>query len=133
MFVLDTDICIYLLNGKAPGIAERLRGLPKRLVATSAVTAAELYYGALHSGRAENNMRRVRAFLAPLVRIAFGDEAAEHFGRIKQVLAQAGTPIGPMDLLIAATTLGAGAQLVTNNREEFARVPSLMLADWPLA
>ena len=132
MFILDTDICIYLLNGKAPGIVSKLRDLPKRLVVTSAITAAELHYGALHSVRSEKNLKRVQAFLAPLQIIPFGDEAAEHFGRIKQALTTEGTPIGPMDLLIAATAVSVGAALVTNNRGEFKRVQSLKLADWPI-
>ena len=133
MFILDTDICIYLLNGKAPGIVSKLRELPKRLVATSAITAAELHYGALHSAHSEKNLKRVQAFLAPLQSIPFGDESAEHFGRIKQALATEGTPIGPMDLLIAATAVSIGARLVTNNREEFKRVHSLKLADWRIS
>jgi len=133
MYLLDTDICIYLLNGKAPGIARRLRGLAQRMVATSAITAAELHYGALHSAQPGRNLQRVQTFLAPLQRIPFGDEAAEQFGRIKQALAATGSLIGPIDLLIAATAVDAGARLVTNNRNEFARIEALELADWPIA
>jgi tRNA(fMet)-specific endonuclease VapC len=132
MILLDTDICIYLLNGKAPGIENQLRALPRRSIGTSAITVAELRYGALHSAHPKKNLERVKIFLAPLQRIPFGDEAAEHFGRIKQALAKKGQLIGPMDLLIAATALSVGAQLVTNNRAEFKRVPALQVADWTI-
>jgi len=130
--MFDTDICIYLLNGKALPVESKLRELPKSKVAVSAITCAELHYGALHSANPENNIKRVRTFLAPLCCVPFGDEAAALFGRIQQDLAAAGTPIGTMDLLIAATAISTGACLVTNNRKEFKRVKSLNLADWPI-
>jgi tRNA(fMet)-specific endonuclease VapC len=132
MIMLDTDICIYLLNGRAPGIERQLRDLPRKGIGTSAITAAELHYGALHSAHPKRNLERVRDFLAPLRRVPFGDEAAEQFGLVKQALSRRGKLIGPLDLLIAATALSIGAQLVTNNKSEFKRVPSLRIADWEI-
>ncbi len=130
MFLLDTDICIYLLNGRAPAVERKLRGLTSRQVATSAITVAELHYGALHSARPRKNLERIRLFLEPIQRIPFGDDAARAFGRIKQQFASTGALIGPMDLLIAATVASANATLVTNNRREFERVAGLRVADW---
>ncbi|HUU03371.1 MAG TPA: type II toxin-antitoxin system VapC family toxin [Myxococcota bacterium] len=132
MYLLDTDVCIYLLNGRATGIERRLREVPRSMVGTSAITIAELYYGALHSARPKKNQERVKAFLEPLQRIPFGDEAAQQFGRIKQILSSKGNLIGPMDLLIAATAISIGARFVTNNLSEFKRVPSLQIANWKI-
>jgi tRNA(fMet)-specific endonuclease VapC len=132
LHVLDTDVCIYLLNGRAPALVARLRELAAGELATTAVTAAELRFGALNSGRARANLQRVDTFLAPLVRLPFDDAAAAEFAGVKHALRRAGQPIGVMDLLIAAVVLAAGASLVTNNRREFAHVPGLRLTDWPL-
>jgi tRNA(fMet)-specific endonuclease VapC len=131
-FLLDTDVCVYLLNGRATGVAVRLRELSLGDVGTTAVTAAELRFGALNSGRARANAERVEAFLGPLVRLPFEDEAAFEFARIKRELRAAGSPIGVMDMLIAAIARSLDAALVTNNVRDFARVAGLRLADWPI-
>ena len=99
-FLLDTDICIYLLTGRAPGVADRLRRQPASELGTTTITAAELRYGALHSARPVQNLERVETFLAPLQTLPFDDAAAVQFARIKQDLASRGTLIGVMDLLI---------------------------------
>jgi len=130
--LLDTDVCVYLLNGRAPGIAARLRQLRLGDVGTTSITAAELRFGALNSGRPRANLERVDAFLGPLVRFPFGDEAATEFARIRLELRAAGTPIGTMDLLIAAIVRALDATVVTNNQRELARVQGLRLADWSL-
>lgn len=130
MYLLDTDICIYLLNGKAPRAEARLRELDRDEVGVTAITVAELSFGAVHSGRPERNLARVEAFLAPLVRVPFDDAAAACFARIKQALTASGGMIGAMDLLIAATALAFPAVLVTNNTRDFARVPGLEMENW---
>jgi tRNA(fMet)-specific endonuclease VapC len=121
---------VYLLNGRAPGIAARLREMRLGEVATTTITAAELRFGALNSGRPQANLERVEAFLGPLTRFPFTDAAATEFARGKLELRVAGTPIGTMDLLIAAIARSIDATLVTNNRREFARVPGLRVSDW---
>lgn len=130
--LLDTDVCVYLLNGRAPGIAAQLRALRLGDVGTTWVTVAELRFAALNSGRPRANLERVEAFLGPLTRVPFTDEAATEFARIKMELRVAGTPIGTMDLFIAAIVRSLEAVLVTNNQREFARVQGLRLADWTL-
>jgi tRNA(fMet)-specific endonuclease VapC len=130
MFILDTDICIYLLNGAAPAAAEKLHALQRKDVGVTSITAAELRYGALHSKNAESNMVRVEQFLSPLQQFAFDNRAAVHFAVIKERLASTGRLIGPMDMLIAAIVINIDGILVTNNVREFERVSNLKLENW---
>ena len=130
MYLLDTDVCIYLLRGRAPAVAERLRNLPLEEIGTTAITVAELRYGALRSTRPRENARRVDLFVAPLTVLPFDQEAGQHFARVKAQLAAAGQLIGPMDLLIAGIALANGAILVSNNSREFDRVQSLRVENW---
>jgi tRNA(fMet)-specific endonuclease VapC len=130
LFLLDTDISIYLLNESLPAVTARLAGLPADQVGTTSITAAELRFGALNSGRPQQNLARVETFLAPLVQIPFDTRAAVHFGNLKQLLTSQGKLIGIMDLLIASCALATGGTLVTNNVREFSRVPSLSLENW---
>jgi tRNA(fMet)-specific endonuclease VapC len=130
LYLLDTDISIYLLNGKLPEVEEHLASLPAEQVGTTTVTAAELRFGALNSGRPQKNLARVETFLAPLTQVPFDERAAVQFGSLKQHLVSKGQLIGMMDLLIAACALAAGAVLVTNNVREFSRVPSLTVENW---
>lgn len=130
MYLLDTDVCIYLLRGQAPRVVERLRQLPLDGIGTTAITVAELRFGALRSAKPRDNSLRVAQFVAPLTRVPFDDLAAIQFARLKRDLSAVGQLIGPMDMLIAATTLAAGATLVTNNVREFQRVRSLRVENW---
>ena len=130
LYLLDTDVSIYLLNGRLPAVEERLANLPAEQLGTTSITAAELRYGALNSGRPEKNLARVETFLAPLAQVPFDGKAAIQFGNIKRHLVSKGRLIGTMDLLIAACVLAAGGVLVTNNVREFSRVPSLNIENW---
>jgi tRNA(fMet)-specific endonuclease VapC len=130
LFLLDTDISIYLLNESLPAVSQRLAGLPADQVGTTAITAAELRFGALNSGRFQQNLARVEIFLAPLLQVPFDAQAAVHFGNLKKLLTAQGQLIGTMDLLIASCALTVGGTLVTNNVREFSRVPSLNVENW---
>lgn len=130
MYLLDTGIAIYLLNGRLPQVEAKLREVPAGRVGTTAVTAAELRYGALHSGRRERNLARAESFLRPLRVVPFDDQAATQLARIKDDLVRRGELIGTPDLFIAACTLAVGGTLVTNNVREFARVPGLLWENW---
>lgn len=130
MYLLDTDTCIYLLNDKLPQVEARLREVPAVRVGITAVTAAELRFGALNSARPEKNMVRAEAFIGGLNVVAFDDRAASQFARIKSHLKRQGTPIGTPDLIIAACVLSVGGTLVTNNVREFGRVPGLAWENW---
>ena len=130
MYLLDTDICIYLLNGSHPALAGRLAAIPASKIGISAVTAAELRFGALNSERAKANAERVERFVRPLRLVPFDGEASRHFAQIKSDLKQIGRPIGTMDMLIAACALSVNAALVTNNSREFDRIEVLRVENW---
>jgi tRNA(fMet)-specific endonuclease VapC len=128
--LLDTNACIRILNGTSPGIVRQLEKLDPAEVAISAIVKAELTFGARKSIHVAANLRLVDAFLEPFVFLPFDDRAADIYGSIRADLEREGRPIGPNDLLIAATALAHSLTLVTHNVSEFGRVPGLSIADW---
>ena len=102
-------------------------------VGVSSVTVAELRYGAEKSSRPEQNLEALGRFLLPLEVLVFGEEAAAAYGQVRAGLERAGTPIGPLDTLIAAHAVSVSVTLVTNNTREFRRVPGLEIEDWTWA
>lgn len=96
----------------------------------SAVVKAELYYGARRSRRVAENLEVLRRFFQPFVSLPFDDLCAEHYGVIRGQLEREGRPIGPNNLLIAATAVAHDLVLVTNNTGEFSRVAGLAIEDW---
>ncbi len=129
-FFLDTNICIYVLKGKFPGIQRRLLALPPAQLAVPAMVEAELRLGAAKSQTAAKTMKVVRAFLAPLAIVPFDSAAAVHYATIRGALEVKGKPIGPNDYVIAATVMAHGGILVTANDDEFSRVPGLRIENW---
>lgn len=130
MFLLDTNACIRILNGTSPSVAARLQATSPSEVCLCAVVKAELIYGARKSARVEDNLRLLVRFFAPLVSLPFDDRCAEEAGMIRLDLERSGRPIGPNDLLIAATARANDLVLVTHNRREFQRIPGLRSDDW---
>jgi tRNA(fMet)-specific endonuclease VapC len=130
MYVLDTDICSYLMKRTRPALIERVKTFAARELKISAVTLFELEYGILRSDRGEKLRRVVRAFLENVEILAWTAPAAAEAGAVRAELAAAGTLIGAYDLLIAGQVRSLDATLVTNNRQEFSRVSGLRLADW---
>ena len=128
--MLDTNVCIHVIRRRPPDVLRRFEEYEVGEVGVSSVTAAELRYGAEKSAVPEQNREALSRFLLPLEVLAFGDEAAAAYGRIRAALEKAGTPIGPLDTLIAAHAVGLGVTLVTNNTREFSRVPGLEVEDW---
>jgi tRNA(fMet)-specific endonuclease VapC len=100
------------------------------VMCVSAITVAELEYGVARSQHAERNRSALDGFLTPLEVLAFEGDAPRHYGDIRHALASRGTPIGPNDLFIAAHARSLDATLITNNAEEFARVPGLTIDNW---
>ena len=90
----------------------------------------ELLSGARKSQKAADTLQKLRRFFAPLKSFPFDDACAEQAGSIRAELERVGAPLGPMDLLIAATALEFGATLITHNHREFSRVPGLQWEDW---
>lgn len=130
MFLLDTNVCIRILNGSSALVAGRLQATSPADVRLCAVVKAELLYGARKSARVDENIRLLRRFFAPLASLPFDDRCADEAGLIRLDLERSGRPIGPNDLLIAATARAHDLVLVTRNTREFDRVPGLRVDDW---
>lgn len=130
MWLLDTNICIYLIKRRPEAVLVRLREIDIATVAVSSITVAELQYGVAKSARPDQNALALAAFLAPIGVEAFDDRAAAAYGPVRATLERAGTPIGSLDLLIAAHALSLGRTLVTNNAREFDRVTGLKVENW---
>ena len=128
--MLDTNTCIYIIKQKPPEVLQRFTAFAVGDVTVASVTAAELTYGAHKSQQVARNLQAVEQFLLPLMVAEFDHPAARTYGRIRAHLEQRGTPIGSLDLLIAAHALALGVPLVTNNTREFARVPGLQTDNW---
>ena len=133
MYLLDTNACIRVLNGSSPRLVARLRAHEPAEIRLSAVVRAELLYGARRSARPAENLRLLARFFAPFVCLPFDDACAERYGQLRVELERADTPIGPNDLLIAATALAHDLVLVTHNVAEFSRVAGLRFEDWEAA
>ena len=128
--LLDTNICIALLNGRDGAAAHRLRAYVPRDVLVCSVVKAELIFGARNSQRVDENMKRLAAFFSPFEPVPFDDVAAEHYGVIRSQLEHVGTPIGANDMMIAAIAMGRRATVVTRNTAEFNRVAGLRVEVW---
>jgi tRNA(fMet)-specific endonuclease VapC len=132
VFLLDTNACIRLLNNSSPPLTARLAAQTPEDVYLCAIVKAELIYGAYRSSYVADNLRLLKRFFEPFVSLPFDDQCLEYYGRICNELEQAGTPIGPNDLLIAATALSHDLVLVTHNTREFPRVAGLQIEDWEI-
>lgn len=130
MYLLDTNACIRILNGTSATLVERLRATARAEVRLSSIVRAELLYGARRSGRVAENLRLLHRFFAAFTPVPFDDRAAEEAGLIRADLERTGKPIGPNDLLIAASARSHDMVLVTHNTREFSRVVGLQVEDW---
>lgn len=129
-FLLDTDICIYIINRKPAAVLDRVRSKQPGQIAISAITVAELEYGVVRSRDPGRNRIALLEFLFPFTILDFDPKAAMAYGRIRSSLESRGRPIGPMDLLLAAQAKAHNLILVTNNEKEFARVDGLRIENW---
>ncbi len=110
-YLLDTNACIRYLNGRSPSVREHLEALDPAEVGLCAVVKAELAYGAARSNDPARTTAKLAAFQAPFASLPFDDSCADNYGRIRAELDQAGTPIGPNDLMIAAIAVTHGLTL----------------------
>lgn len=129
-YLLDTNICIFIIKNRPEAVRVRFEGLRPGEVGLSAVTEAELLHGVYKSARVDHNLAAVLDFASQLVVLPFDSQVTDAYGRVRAGLEKIGQPIGPLDFQIAATALAHGLILVTNNTREFARVPGLKLEDW---
>jgi len=126
-YMLDTNICIYVIKQKPAAVLERFRQTDLSEISISSITLSELFYGVSKSSKPEQNFVALTQFAAPLEILPFGGEAAQYYGDLRAHLEKRGTPIGSLDMLIAAHALSLSSTLITNNEKEFNRVPNLKI------
>jgi tRNA(fMet)-specific endonuclease VapC len=129
MILLDTNICITIINAKPPAVLERFKNYRLGEIGVCSVVAAELAFGVAKSGSARNR-HALEMFLAPLTILPFDERAAWAYGDLRAELERRGTPIGSLDTMIAAHALNLQATLITNNTREFAQVSGLHVDNW---
>ena len=129
-YLLDTNICIYLIKRNPPQVLQRFMAYTVDDIGISAITAAELNFGVQKSLYREQNHRALEQFLIPLTVVEFDYPAAAVYGETRAALESQGTPIGALDLLIAAQAISRDITLVSNNTREFARIPRLVVENW---
>jgi tRNA(fMet)-specific endonuclease VapC len=128
-YMLDTNICIYVIKSRPPRLRERFNSYAEQLC-ISVITLAELIYGAEKSARPHENLAVVEQFCARLDVLPFAERAASHYGQLWAELEQAGQPIGIHDMMIGGHARSEGLTVVTNNVREFRRMPGLLLENW---
>ncbi len=129
-FMLVTTTCIYFIKWKPPDVIERFNQTEISQIGISSITLNELFYGVSKSSKPEQNQMALTQFVAPLEILPYGDEAAQYYGDLRAHLEKQGTPIGSLDMLIAAHALSIACTLVTNNEKEFIRIPNLIIDNW---
>ncbi len=129
-FLLDTNICIYIIKRKPLDVIERFNQFKISQIGISSITLSELLYGVSKSSKPEQNQIALTQFIAPLEILSYSDEAAHYYGPLRAHLEKQGTPIGSLDMLIAAHALSINCTLVTNNEKEFSRIPNLKINNW---
>ena len=130
IYFLDTNICIYHLNGSAPNVSSELEQMPMRNVKIPSMVAAELLYGAKKSAKREYNSEIFRKFLSLYEIVPFCEKAAGLYAVIRAELEIGGRLIDGNDLVIAATVMANEGILVTHNTDEFSRIGGLSVVDW---
>ena len=130
MYLLDTNACIRILNKTSPPLIARVQRHDPSKLNLCTIVKAELLFGARRSERVAENLALLATFFAPFRCLPFDDRCAEEYASIRAELAQAGTPIGPNDLIIAATARAHEQILVSHNVGEFSRVAGLRIEDW---
>lgn len=130
MYMLDTNICIYVIKKRPISLLEKFNSVPKNSLCISVVTYAELQYGVERSSSKKMNQAIIKDFISHLTVLSWDMNAASQYGKIRSNLEKEGTPIGNMDLLIAAHALSQQCTLVSNNLREFKRVEGLICENW---
>lgn len=128
--MLDTNICIYIIKKDPRKVLNKFTGFSPGEICISSITMSELYYGANKSQHIHQNLLALENFLLPLEVLSFDDRAAMFYGEIRAYLEKNGTPIGPLDMLIAAHAVSLDLPLVTNNTKKFSKIRALSYEDW---
>jgi len=128
-YLLDTNACIRYINGRSPELRAKLSSMPRRDVAVSTITKAEMFYGYAKSKTPQSSREKQIEFLTTLITLPFDDMAAIAYGPLRADLERNGTPIGQYEMLIAAVALANDLTLVTHNVGEFGRIIGLKIED----
>ena len=129
-YMLDTNICIYIIKRKPQTATERFLQTEISQIGISTITLSELLFGVSKSSKPDQNKIALAQFVAPLEIMAYDDLAAQYYGDLRAYLERQGKPIGSLDMLIAAHALSINTTLVTNNEKEFVRIPDLKIENW---
>lgn len=129
-YLLDTNICIYLIKKRPPEVIERFRQHSPEEVAISTITLFELEFGVQKSQHMQRTKDALARFILPLTLLDIDPPAATEAAVIRAKLERKGTPIGPYDLLIAGLAKSRNMTLVTNDTREFDRIDGLRLQNW---
>jgi tRNA(fMet)-specific endonuclease VapC len=130
-YLLDTNICIYIINEKPAKVLRRFERYPVHEFGISSITHAELQYGVEKSKNKNTNQAALDEFLLPLTILPFqGKRLVTCYGEIRTSLESKGQTIGPLDLLIAAHALSLDLTIISNNIKEFSRIPKLKCKNW---
>ena len=129
-YLIDTNICVYIINSRVEGSKNWIANVGIDNVFISAITVAELEYGISKSNRQEETQQALYKFLSGFNLIDFDLSCSQAYGKIRYELQKKGSPIGNMDMLIAATARAKEMTIVTNNIREFSRIDALLYANW---
>ena len=130
IYYLDTNTCIYFLNGKYESIKEKILSIPPNEIGIPSIVKAELLFGAYKSKNRKSNIEKVEMFLEPFEIIAFDDLMTYVYADIREKMEKTGALIGPNDLLIASIVKFYDGILVTNNEQEFRQIEGLHVENW---
>ena len=129
-YMLDTNICIYLIKNKPETVYTNIQKHNFEDMCISSITYAELCYGVEKSNYVERNRVALTLMMSRLKIVDFDTKASECYGKIRSDLEKKGTPIGPLDMLIAAHAKSLDCIVVTNNEKEFKKVSNIMVENW---
>lgn len=129
-YMLDTNICIFAIKHKPESLVHRIEQCIPGELCISSITFAELLHGVEKSQAVERNRLALLLFLSKIAILDFDSEAADEYGKLRADLERKGTPIGPMDMLIAGHAKSEQLVVVTNNIREFKRISGLEIQDW---
>ncbi len=129
-YMLDTNICIYIAKNKPESVAYKFSTLKAGEVCMSIVTHGELLYGAQKSHSKQQTLLILNQLITLIEPLTFTANVAEYYAELRAKLEKKGRPIGNNDLWIAAHALSSGLALVTNNLQEFSRIPGLKTENW---
>lgn len=129
-FLLDTKYFIYIIKKRPADVINRFKNIDPGDIAISSITLAELQFGVMKSSDPVRNQEALNKFIIPLEIVDFDYFDTLEYGKILAYLESKGTPIGPLDTLIASQALSKGLILVSNNLKEFSRIPDLMMGNW---